>query len=1386
MLKGFYSMSRIIFSILFFTIFVASGLTAQVTVTESSNELLRLIVTAPEIEWDQSSKNGIVLNKPLISGFVPGGLPKEPSLPVTGRWIVIPDGKKAILAEVSSTWKPVQRFLVTPNATPVMREGEDGESWLGQELLLPGELPVNGMLFEPSTRKGQSLVSGVKLGEPVKWRGRFIQPLTIVPLDVSVDGYARAKLVSGVYEIRFKESNLADESYSTSGDAQFSSMFINPELLDQSGLSTARVPTGYSSRNLLAPEVRLPVTDSRLHRVTASSLKNYGLLDVPGLMENQIRLYQRRYNEATPESYTEIEVPIKMVGDGNAFDGDDYFVFFGLRLRDDPDAGDPLETYNPTTSDPVNSGNIYYLSASDPDESWARMENVSLNSATGDPLASYRRVELMHEDNAYAYRPYNRNVDRNRWNARSDSEVNVSIPVYNPVESVGNVRLTAELFSFASTPRQIEIWFGDGSEGTPLSTRNVVQSGTQYDSGAVLSSDLLVSGLRLKCNRLGINSISAYLNKFTVEYDARFEVIGDRLDFNCGTEVGIVPVELTGFVNDRISLFELTDPHNPINVELDTSNILPDGDNFKVSINADNQGGESSVYYVVGGDPANAIFPFSYNRASVIENPVDPTLFPSEVDLFVITHPNFSTALEPWVQHRIDMSGGDLVIQVMDVHSVYDWFSGGVKTPEAIRRAIQFAKNQNGAWAVQLVGDANENVRSLGDTNLRDWVPSRWHCWTHGSYSNEMLPSDKWFVVAEPGENFPYDTGSPAEILIGRFPCNSPDQLTTMTDKVIAFETAPSDAAWKKRGLFLADDAWSSGYGDYSSDTFYIESEDVFEEEERYAAQQWSYVAGSKLDSVRVFMEDTLGPLVDPPGSLVRDASDFQDYTYQYVYSGLFDRIDAGASVFRYQGHANDYVLAHEYIIQDTPVARIRVDTSDMNNNNKPWIFFGFGCHISTWAKDAADMTTGLPSLAEKMLFLDGSGAVATYASSGYEFSGSNGAYSRVLTDIWMNKPPKSAGQSSKWMLGQLLQASDAEFIALHPTYSNYRKLIAQFCLLGDPLMIVDCGSPDLYVTQDGQPLNDGQQISVDQSNEITLELVAADEAGVDRIYISDSQGEDLSEYMIETTPDTIFHDAVFGTTNGHFTVSSQSDQIRTWEFNLPVKPYDHEVIIDVYDSADAADSFEHSTFTLSFPVSHYLTLAGEQFDPEGFSIPEGSVLDFNGQATVAAWVSEDAEFQLTGQNLLLSNDNITRVDGHTVEFNFDVELPLLAEANDRSVILSIDGYATEMIIEYFDNNNPSVLPGIGAFPNPTSGTTRFVFHSADLSADGRIVVWDVAGNQIAALSFSAPGNDAESVVISWDGRDSKGDAIANGVYLYRAELFNGVASEMQKLVVMH
>jgi hypothetical protein len=1384
-------MSRLFCYITLFVLMIVSISFAQVSVVESTNSVLRINISVPEIQWEQSIKNEIILNKPSIKGFITAGLPGSPELPATGRWVIIPSGKRAVLTELSSTWEQTQHRRVIPVATPVMRYDSNGEGWLGDELLLPGEIPVTGELFVSESQSDKSLITGVKLGSPVKWRGQMVQSLTIVPLEVSVDGYSLKKLESAIYEINFIDSNDITEPYSTSGDTKMESFFINPEQLNKSELLSEKVQVAYKSSNLLSPEIRLPVTDSRLHRVTASSLKNYGLLDA-SVLENELRLYQRRFNELSPDNYDEIEVPILMVGDGGEFDGDDYFIFYGLRLRDDPDAGDPLETYNPNSFDSVNSGNIYYLSASSPIDSWARMNTEILSPASGAPLDSYRRVQLMHEDNVYAVVPYDRYVDRNRWNAFSETEVTVSVPVYSPVPDVNNVRVTAELFTFSTSStnptREVIINFGDSF----LSQVTVSHQGTQYDSGNVLLSDLLTPDLTFECTGIGSAPMASFLNKFSVEYDAKFEATNNKLDFNCGTEEGLVDIELTGFTSDQISLFNLTDPHNPIAVALNQNNILSDGDRFKVSIIADNQGGMTSAYSVAAGDLVDVVNSFSYNRASLIDSPVNPTLITDDFDLFVIYHPEFISALEPWIQHRIDMSGGELSVQTMDIHSVYDWFSGGIKKPEAIRRAVQFVKNQNGAWALQLVGDANENVRSLGGTEYRDWVPSRWHCWDYSGYANEMLPSDKWFVASNPSEAYPEELVTPAELLVGRFPCNSADQLTAMVDKIIAFETASPDASWKKRGLFLADDAWSSGYSGFSSNTVLKSSELVFESKERYASEQWSYVAGGKLDSTKVFLNDTLGPLVQPPGAEERNASEFQDYTLEYVYPGLFNRIDAGASIFRYQGHANDHLLAHERIVLDSESTRN--DVQLMSNQGKPWIFFGFGCHISTWTKDGAnESTTGLPSIAEKMLLLPNRGAVATYASSGYEFSNSNGTYSGVLTDIWMSRPPKNEEHRSRWVIGELLQTADAELIAINGSSSYYRKLVSQFCLLGDPLMVVDCGSPDLYVTWDGQSIDDGQVFTTIESAEIELGLVVADEAGVDAVYLIDSAGDNLSEYVLETTPEVISYDELFGSSNGQTIAREESDQVRTWQINLPVRPFDHSVSIHAFDTADADTSFEHSVFTVNFPVSYELKLNGEDI-PDEFSIPAGSVLDISGTASISGWVDSEDELMLVGQNLVLkSGYTVSRDDGHTVSFNFEVELPTLANDGDRSVILLVNGYETEMVIEHAESSFVvAEVSGLSAFPIPTSGSLKFIFNSFAIPMEGRIPIWDVSGNQIASLpitnsNISGQYTDGSNyVVVPWNGRDRNGDEIANGVYLYRVELSGGIASEVQKLVVMH
>jgi flagellar hook assembly protein FlgD len=70
-------------------------------------------------------------------------------------------------------------------------------------------------------------------------------------------------------------------------------------------------------------------------------------------------------------------------------------------------------------------------------------------------------------------------------------------------------------------------------------------------------------------------------------------------------------------------------------------------------------------------------------------------------------------------------------------------------------------------------------------------------------------------------------------------------------------------------------------------------------------------------------------------------------------------------------------------------------------------------------------------------------------------------------------------------------------------------------------------------------------------------------------------------------------------------------------------------------------------------------------------------------------------------------------------------------------------------------------------YPNPFAQNTMFTFHQNQLSPLKAVVkIYTLAGRLIQTLESSSPGEPFVS--IPWDGRDRDGDALANGVYLYK------------------
>jgi hypothetical protein len=202
-------------------------------------------------------------------------------------------------------------------------------------------------------------------------------------------------------------------------------------------------------------------------------------------------------------------------------------------------------------------------------------------------------------------------------------------------------------------------------------------------------------------------------------------------------------------------------------------------------------------------------------------------------------------------------------------------------------------------------------------------------------------------------------------------------------------------------------------------------------------------------------------------------------------------------------------------------------------------------------------------------------------------------------------------------------------------------------------------------------------------------------------------------------------------------------------------------------------------------PQTAVFTIGGEVLDPQTFVFQTGVPVAFSGAVTSAAWLDAGMDLRLTSETLTLTNVlfNVDKGRGLTVDFTATADAD--GSATGHSVVLSIDGYPTELVLQAApDGGGVLDIGRVLNYPNPMGEDTRFLIEST-VSGNGRISLWSVAGSPVARLAFLAGGGD---LVVDWDGRDARGDELANGTYLYRVEIdgpLGTVRSDMQRLVIM-
>jgi hypothetical protein len=368
------------------------------------------------------------------------------------------------------------------------------------------------------------------------------------------------------------------------------------------------------------------------------------------------------------------------------------------------------------------------------------------------------------------------------------------------------------------------------------------------------------------------------------------------------------------------------------------------------------------------------------------------------------------SALAPLVARR---QAQGYSVRVLDVQAIYDAWSFGQVAPGAIRDFLRYAAAH---WstppaAVTLVGDGTSDPLDYTKHGDVTFIPPY------------LANVDPWLgeTACEPcyarldGDDPTLDPL--ADLMLGRLPVKSADELATVVGKIIAYETGPLDLSWRSRSLYVADnfrDAQNNtdGAGDFAAFA------------DASAAQQ-----PVNLQIRRMYYD----PSVFAIGVPWRERDPMQAYRRTVA------AVSEGNGLVNYIGHGSQFQWATTELDKTPPYLFGRNDAADLNNGARLPIVLEMTCLTGAFQTPTFGGT-----LDETMLINPNGGAVAVWGPTGLGVAHGHDMLQDGFYDGLWAAPPLKA------QVGQLTGAGS---LKLFTQGSCCQDTLATYALLGDPVM---------------------------------------------------------------------------------------------------------------------------------------------------------------------------------------------------------------------------------------------------------------------------------------------------------------------------------------------
>ncbi|UCG51932.1 MAG: hypothetical protein JSW58_17505, partial [Candidatus Latescibacterota bacterium] len=1245
-----------------------------------------------------------------------------------------------------------------PVPFPLVLNDDDGEPFASQEYRIDPQIydrapSLISVAADPVARIRHQRVLPIRVNpvayDPVS--GETVLAMSI-RVEVTLRGGPDSRSgLRDVGDVPVRESRVWERIYTR--------ILVNPQQAEKWRVKPSRRPRNRGQRArtyqaLTGPLVKLRVRDSGLHRVRANSAIDKGL--PPGTQISELHVFKRVYDSDTLAE-TIVDIPFRVVedpaGTAGVFDGSDWLVFYGHELREDTFQNDPLEKFS--------DWNVYWLGTSSGSQMVS--EDVPPGVVSADTATvTFSVVDYYEQDNFFFDGTPPGHKEFYFYNDVRNQTLSIPF-VVGAIDPTGTFQLKARYLGGDRTrlERSVKMSIINSKGTTQLDPASVPRKNLVDYESQVLPANVIDEGLNtLRVDKTSDRlSLEALLDWFTIEYRSHYRAMGNVIDFTTGTLTGDTSIAVTGFTHTDVMLFDVTDPLAPREYRLTPAHFTDVGGgyalSFRETITLQKRFIATSIDGVEEITPSDVL---GDNPSSMIGGAAE-----SGVDILVVCHEDFMSDMQSWVSYR---KAQGYSVLFADAEDIFDEFNGGVPHARGIKNFVRHFFETGGASFVVLVGDASEDNKRVHALSGINYVPTESFTeFVGGSFQqDEVVTTDKWYVMLDCdfiNDDTPCSDYYP-DLLLGRLPVGSSQETQNVLNKIFSFEEPSGTDFWRRRIIRVADNAFSPE--DNPFELCYKSSEDDFETAEEQAAVIFEDGIPGGFDVIRFYLTEKINEPPHEPRSC-GSGSNFSSQTRGDATPALIGEFNKGATVVSIQAHMNRHVICHEWLLTSSYASPDgKLDHRRMENVGRPWIIYGMGCHMSDYAVNKEREQTqhndaNGDAFAELLLFRPNRGAVATYASTGFEFLYPNLAFTEYIANAFFENVPTdpmvgSGKAQARWIFGELMAVAEIENLNNNRYFSGGGPIgqMKRYHLLGDPVLRIDGGPPRFDVTVNDKPFESGDRVVTGAGQGIDVRAIVTDEVAIEQLRLEIDNAD--STHLLSISP--LVDESL---------TAARQYEVR-FEHSLQAKSYD--IVLKAYQAEDTTSNNYHivAEFVFKVQVNATLKVNGRPIANGDLVPPQG---DYVFELDLPVYV-EPSLIRVETDGEPVSPIDITNPDPQdstTWHIRFSQQLP----TGKHTVTLIVED--TEFPFEVVVGSQFGLFDVV-AYPNPFVDDVFFVFSNEVQISSGKIDVFTTSGKKVAHLEVPlgarAPGQNA----VRWNGRTFNGDEIANGVYLFVVSVDQG------------